>query len=249
MSVSSSFTRYAVLLLALCVLLYFCVRKLGLQPHDVLLVCAVGLWAFVERRRSGSSIHDGESAPLLGEEASDYVQLRWWSFACEHHQLLGCIVRSKRQNRRSRSERILALAVSSLALLYWRAVFRTRVQLSSLDGLKTSLWTLIVSKSVQQAMKQLIKVFAGRTARWQESAGWLDALQLQWQILQYWTLGFMMLCVFLALREGRAWVSLLAGWLVNMSFALVFADLAFTFIKFRLLQAAAVRSAAVRRRL
>ena len=90
------------------------------------------------------------------------------------------------------------------------------------------MWTLLVSKGVQQLMKQLIRVFAGRTARWQESAGWLDALQLQWQILQYWTLGFMMLVVFLALREGRAWVSLLAGWLINMAFALVFFDLAFT---------------------
>ena len=59
----------------------------------------------------------------------------------------------------------------------------------------------------------------------------------------------MMLCVFLALREGRAWFSLLAGWLVQMGFALVFFDLAFTFVKFRLLQAAIRRSAAVRRRL
>ena len=100
------------------------------------------------------------------------------------------------------------------------------------------MWTLLVSKGVQQVMKQLIRVFAGRTARWQESAGWADALQLQWQILQYWTLGFMMLCVFLALREGRAWVSLLTGWLINMGFALVFFDLAFTYVKYKVLVAA-----------
>lgn len=217
--------RNLLAVLALCALLYFAVRRLGLQPHDVLLVCAVGTYAFYERWKA----RGGENAPLLGEDSGGSgVPLKWWEFACEHHQLLGCVVRSRRQNVRTRSERILAVAVSSLALLYWRAVFRTRVRMTSLQGFKHSLWTVIVSKGVQQLMKQLIRVFAGRTARWQESAGWLDALQLQWQILQYWTLGFMMLVVFLALREGRAWVSLLAGWLTNMAFALVFFDLAFT---------------------
>ena len=212
--------------LALCVLTYIAVRKVGLAPHDVCLVCSVGIYAFLERRRGGGN---SQSRSLLGEESSaDSVRLRWWEFACEHHQLLGCVVRSKRQNRRSRSERILSLAVSSLALLYWRAIFRVHVRMQSFEGLKNSLWTLIISKGVQQIMKQLILVFAGRTTRWQERAGWLDALQLQWQILQYWTLGFMMLCVFLALREGLAWASLLMGWLTNMTFALVFIDLAFT---------------------
>ena len=215
--------------LALCVLTYVAVRKIGLAPHDVLLVCSVGIYAFFERWRGRGAESSGETAGLLGEDvAADGVTLRWWEFACEHHQLLGCVVRSKRQNRRSRSERILSLAVSSLALLYWRAIFRVRVRMQSLEGLKNSLWTLLVSKGIQQLMKQLIRVFAGRTARWQESAGWLDALQLQWHILQYWTLGFMMLVVFLALREGRAWVSLLMGWLTQMGFALVFFDLAFT---------------------
>ena len=144
----------------------------------------------------------------------------------------------------------MSLAVSTLALLYWRAIFRTpKVSMQSLQGLKNSLWTLIISKGVQQLMKQLIRVFAGRTARWQESAGWLDALQLQWQILQYWTLGFMMLCVLLALREGRTWFSLLSGWLMNMGFALVFFDLAFVYVKFKLLVAALGRRRAMGRRI
>ena len=38
----------------------------------------------------------------------------------------------------------------------------------------------------------------------------------------------MMLCVFLALKEGMDWASLLGGWLINMLFALIFFDLAFT---------------------
>ena len=235
---------YAAIFVGLCVLLYVGVRIVGLQPHDVLLVCAVGLYAFFERyrgRHSGEDTLLGEHPPAAGE------LLRWWEFACEHHQLLGCLVRSRRQNRRTRSERILALAVSTLALLYWRAFFRTRVRMNSLQGLIHSTWTILVSKAIQQLMKQLIRVFAGRTARWQESAGWLDALQLQWQILQYWTLGFMMLCVFLALREGRAWASLLAGWLINMAFALVFFDLAFTYIKFKIVVAARASARGVRR--
>jgi hypothetical protein len=241
--------RPLLLLLLLCALMYVAVRKLGLAPHDVLLVCAVGVYAFFERWR-GRGQNSEESGPLIGEhDAADGVQLRWWEFACEHHQLLGCVVRSKRQNRRSRSERILSLAVSSLMLLYWRAALRVRIRTNSLQGLKDSLWTLITSKGVQQLMKQVIRVYAGRTARWQESAGWLDALQLQWQILQYWVLGFMMLCVFLALREGRAWVSLLTGWLINMAFALVFFDLAFTYVKFKLLVAALGRRHAMGRTL
>ena len=47
----------------------------------------------------------------------------------------------------------------------------------------------------------------------------------------------MMLCVFLALKEGMDWASLLTGWLINMGFALVFFDLAFTYVKYKLLVA------------
>ena len=45
----------------------------------------------------------------------------------------------------------------------------------------------------------------------------------------------MMLCVFLALLEGRGWASLLSTWLIQMLYALIFFDLAFTYIKFKLL--------------
>ena len=221
------------------VVLLFCAKHyLGLAPHDVLLVGAVGMYALFERWRGRGGGGDGAEEGLLGEDAMDGVQIRWNDFVCEHHQLLGCIVRGKRHNRRGRSERILSLAVSTLALLYWKAIFRPpRVSMHSLQGLRSSLWTLLVSKSVQQLMKQAIRFFAGRTAAWQQGAGWLDALQLQWQILQYWTLGFMMLCVFLALKEGMEWTSLLSAWLINMGFALVFFDLAFTYVKYKLLVA------------
>ena len=220
--------------IALCV----AVRRFGLAPHDVLLVLAVGAYATAERWR-GSGSSGGSGQLLLGEDsASEGVQLLWWDFACEHHQLLGCIVRGKRHNRRGRAERFLSLAVSTLAMLYWRAIFRPPpVRMQSLRGLASSLWTLLISKGVQQLIKLAIRFFAGRHAAWQASAGWLDALQLQWQISQYWTLGFMMLCVMLALLEGRDWFHLLWGWLVSMGFALVFLDLAFTYIKFKLLAA------------
>ena len=213
-------------------------RSIGLAPQDVLLVLAVGAYATVERWRGGSSADSGGSL-LLGEDAAaGGVQLLWWDFACEHHQLLGCFVRGKRHNRRGRAERFLSLAVSTLAMLYWRAIFRPPlVRMQSLRGLASSIWTLLISKGVQQLIKLGIRIFAGRQAAWQASAGWLDALQLQWQISQYWTLGFMMLCVLLALLEGRNWFHLLAGWLVSMGFALVFLDLAFTYIKFKLLTA------------
>jgi len=203
------------------------VKRVGLAPQDVLLVFAVGGYATAERWRGGS-----KSDSLIGDE--DGVQLNWWDFVCEHHQLFGCMVRGRRHNRRSRSERVLSLAVSTLALLYWKAIIRPPpVRMQSLQGLVSSLWTLLVSKGVQQLMKLAIRFFAGRTAAWQASAAWLDALHLQWQICQYWVLGVMMLCVLLALREGRGWFSLLCSWLVSMAFALVFLDLAFTYIKFK----------------
>ena len=49
---------------ALLLLLYVAVRRLGLAPHDVLLVCAVGSYASFERWRGRGS--SGEGAPLLG---------------------------------------------------------------------------------------------------------------------------------------------------------------------------------------
>jgi hypothetical protein len=214
---------------------YLLVRRVGLAPHDVLLVFTVGAYATVERWRGHGTT--GTEQVLLGEEAAaaDGVRVRWQDFVCEHHQLLGCIVRGRKHNRRGRSERILSLAVSTLALLYWKAIFRPPpVRMQSLQGLRASLWTLLVSKAVQQLMKLGIRFAAGRTAAWQASASWLDALQLQWQIAQYWTIGFMMLCVMLALLEGRTWPSLLVSWLVNMSFALTFFDLAFTYVRFKI---------------
>ena len=36
----------------------------------------------------------------------------------------------------------------------------------------------------------------------QASKGWMEALQLHWQIAQYWSLGFIALCVMLVLLEG-----------------------------------------------
>ena len=48
----------------------------------------------------------------------------------------------------------------------------------------------------------------------------------------------MMLCVILALLEGRDWVHLLSGWLINMAFALTVFELVFTYIKFKLLAGA-----------
>ena len=216
--------------------LYASFRRLGIAPHDVLLVFGVGLYASYDyyRGRGGSS--GGGDEVLLGEDDADSVQLRWGDFVREHHQLLGCVLRGRRTNRRSRSERFLSLAVSTLALLYWKAVFRPPpVRMQSLEGFRSSLWTLLVSKGVQQLMKLGIRAASRRTAAWQANAGWLDALQLQWQIAQYWTLGFMMLCVFLALLEGRGWASLLSTWLIQMLYALIFFDLAFTYIKFKLL--------------
>jgi len=203
------------------------VRKVGLGAPDVLLTFMVGGFALAESRRGGGKGHGG----LLGE---DEVELRWWPFVCEHHNVLGCVVRGK--SSRSRSERFLTLAISTLALLYWKALLRPPpVRMGSLQGLRSSLMTLLVTKVVQWLMKRLIRFFAGRTASWQERAGWMELLSLQWRISQYWALGFMLLCVLLALLEGRNWVSLLTGWLIQMGFGLVVMDLAFCYLRFRLL--------------
>lgn len=207
----------------LAILMWICVFRIGLKALDVALVYAVGGYALAERR------WEREKTVLLGEDASD-TPVRWWDFVCEQHQLLGCLVRG----RRSRSERFLALAVTTLALLYWKAIFRTTpVRMSSLQGLRSSLWTLMVSKGIQQLMKQAIRFYAERTAR--ANQGWMEALQLHWQIAQYWFLGFIVLCIVLVVLEGRRWYPLLWSWSVNMAFALVVVDLAFCYIKFKLL--------------
>lgn len=128
--------------ITLGLLMWVAVYRIGLRAADVALLYAVGGYAFAERRWGR------EKATLLGEE--ERKALRWWDFVCEQHQLLGCLVKG----RRSRSERILALAVTTLALLYWRAFFRTRVKMNSLQGLRSSLSTLLVSKAIQAAMKR-----------------------------------------------------------------------------------------------
>ncbi|KAL1528583.1 hypothetical protein AB1Y20_009924 [Prymnesium parvum] len=207
----------------LAVLMWICVFRIGLKALDVALVYAVGGYAFAERR------WEREKAVLLGEDAS-VTPVRWWDFVCDQHQLLGCLVKG----RRSRSERFLALAVTTLALLYWKAIFRTTpVKMSSLQGLCSSLWTLMVSKTVQQLMKQAIRFYAQRTAR--ANKGWMEALQMHWQIAQYWAGGFVLLCIILIVLEGRDWYSRLWSWMVNMAFALVVVDMAFCYIKFKLL--------------
>ena len=211
----SGWTWPAAGLAATLLLLWVLVKRVGLAPQDVLLVVAVGAYATAERWRDSGRTTRGldEGSALLGEDSNDGVAVVWWDFACEHHQLLGCVVRGKRHNRRGRSERFLSLAVSTLAMLYWKAIFRSpRVRMSSLQGLASSLWTLLISKGVQQLMKFAIRFFSGKLHRDHANVGWLDALQLQWQICQYWTLGFMMLCVMLALLEGSSWFSLLTGW-------------------------------------
>ena len=93
--------------------------------------------------------------------------------------------------------------------------------LGSIDGLKASAWTLLVSKGVQLLLKRLIRLAARWTARQNEGIGVLEGVQFVWRILQYWVMGFMALCVTLFVLEGRAWPRLLSNWLVNMAFALV----------------------------
>lgn len=111
-------------LTALALFLWICVHRFGLKAHDVALVCAVGAYALAERRWERQRGH------VIGEEPS-HSSVRWWDFVCDQHQLLGCVVKG----RRSRSERFLALAVTTLALLYWKAVFSaTPVRVRSLQA-------------------------------------------------------------------------------------------------------------------
>jgi|Transcript_29145 hypothetical protein len=209
----------------LLLVLWLAVARLGLAAHDVLLVYAVGGFAWRQQERGSTSV-------LLGEDAHAPPPVRWADFLRDNHQLLGCVVRG---NGRTRTERILAVAVSTLALLYWKAVFRTpKVSMGSWQGLRSSLWTLVVSKGMQLLMKRVIRFVAARQAAWQASAGLLESLQMSWTILQYWVIGFMVLCVLLFLREGFAWWGMLSGWIINLSFSLLLMDLVFCYIRFNL---------------
>lgn len=217
------------LLSTFCILLWVGVRRVGLAPHDVALAIGIGIFALMQRR------WERQRSALLGDH-DHRPPVRWHDFGDflrEHHQLVGCVMRGRRSRR---SERVLALAITTLALLYWKAVFRPPpVKLGSTQGLRSSIWTVIISKAVQQLIKQAIRHMAGRTAAWQARAGWLETLQLHWQIVQYWVAGFIMLCVLLFLRDGKQWPRLLSGWLINMAFALVVMDLAFCYLRFTLL--------------
>ena len=213
------------LVTTLMLALWVGIRRVGLAPHDVALAIAIGLFAIVQRRR------ERERSALLGEH--DRPPVRWVDFGDflrEHHQLVGCVMRGRRSRR---SERVLALAVTTLALLYWKAFFRPPpVSLGSTQGLRSSIWTVLISKAVQQLIKRLIRLMAGRTAAWQASAGWMETLHMHWQILQYWVCGFVVLCLILFFRDGKQWPRILSRWLVNMAFALVVMDLAFCYLRF-----------------
>ena len=109
-----------------------------------LLVYAVGAYAVQQQRWNRSS-----RGGLLGEESEP--PMRWGDFVCEHHQLLSCVVKGR---GRSRQENFLAVATSTLAMLYWKAFFRSKLRMASIQALKDSIWTLLVSKAVQQVIKQ-----------------------------------------------------------------------------------------------
>ena len=65
------------------------------------------------------------------------------------------------------------------------------------------MWTLLVSKGVQQVIKRLIRLLARRTAEEHAQSGWLEVLHLQWRAMQSLAIGFMWLCVMLFLLEGE----------------------------------------------
>ncbi len=127
-------------LILLAVIMWVAVKRIGLGAMDVLLVYAVGAYAVQQQRWNRSS-----RGGLLGEESEP--PMRWGDFVCEHHQLLSCVVKGR---GRSRQENFLAVATSTLAMLYWKAFFRSKLRMASIQALKDSIWTLLVSKAVQQ---------------------------------------------------------------------------------------------------
>ena len=159
MALRHTLQRWAAMLLALAVLMWVCVRRIGLAPQDVALAVGVAGFAVSQRRR------DQREGALLGESAPPRT-VHWSEFVRDEYQLLGCVVKS----RHRRSERILALLVTSLVLLYWKAIFwRQRVDLSSMQSVRHSLEFLVSSKAVQFVIRRLIRFAAGRTATWQAS--------------------------------------------------------------------------------
>ena len=201
-------------------------RRIGLAPQDVAIAFGVFGYATLQRR------WERQRATLLGESGLPHKPVRWADFVRDNHLLTGCIVRG----RRRRSHCVLALALSSLAVLYFKAIFRPPpVRLGSFAGLRSSLYTLLLSKVVQVGMKQAIRVQAGRAAAWQASTSWTESFSFSWMVFQYWVIGFMMLVVGLALRDGLfAWWPLLSGWLVRLLFAIGVMDLAVCYIRYTL---------------
>ena len=133
------------MLILLAVVMWVAVKRIGLGTMDVLLVYAVGAYAVQQQRWNRSS------RGLLGESGESEPPMRWGDFVCEHHQLLSCVVKGR---GRSRQENFLAVATSTLAMLYWKAFFRSKLRMASLQALKDSIWTLLVSKGVQQVIKR-----------------------------------------------------------------------------------------------
>ena len=173
--------------------MWVAVKRVGLAPMDVLLVYAVGAYAVQQQR------WNRDRGGLLGETGESEPPMRWGDFVCEHHQLLSCVVKGR---GRSRQENFLAVATSTLAMLYWKMFFRSRLRMASLQALKESLWTLLVSKAVQQVIKRLIRLLARRTAKEHAQSSWLEVLHLQWRAMQSLAIGAMWLCVMLFLLEG-----------------------------------------------
>ena len=132
-------------LILLVVVMWVAVKRIGLGTTDVLLVYAVGAYAVQQQRWNRNS------RGLLGESGESEPPMRWGDFVCEHHQLLSCVVKGR---GRSRQENFLAVATSTLAMLYWKAFFRSKLRMASLQALKDSIWTLLVSKGVQQVIKR-----------------------------------------------------------------------------------------------
>ena len=109
---------------SLVVVLWFCVRRIGLATHDVLLAYAVAGFAAYQRKSEGTN------GVLLGEDGGDAIKpLVWREFVVDNHQLLSCFVRGSKGIKRS--ERFLALAVSTCALIELSALLHSFTACSS----------------------------------------------------------------------------------------------------------------------